>query len=178
MINLVTTMSRYLMILLILIYTYYNFRFFSLPDDESKLRLCRLQNVPLFLIFLLSGTIIYLQTEDEAVVLFFGAQLVFFVLYQLLYRLFYRNASRLLLNNTCMLLCTSFIMLTRISMDKAVRQFIIMAVAAVITMIIPYVIRPDRSGAAAGCLCDRQYQLRRAAFDQYRRVFVPAVRVC
>ena len=108
MINLVTTMSRYLMILLILIYTYYNFRFFSLPDDESKLRLCRLQNVPLFLIFLLSGTIIYLQTEDEAVVLFFGAQLVFFVLYQLLYRLFYRNASRLLLNNTCMLLCTSF----------------------------------------------------------------------
>lgn len=140
MINLVTTMSRYLMILLILIYTYYNFRFFSLPDDESKLRLCRLQNVPLFLIFLLSGTIIYLQTEDEAVVLFFGAQLVFFVLYQLLYRLFYRNASRLLLNNTCMLLCTSFIMLTRISMDKAVRQFIIMAVAAVITMIIPYVI--------------------------------------
>ena len=58
--------------------------------------------------------------------LFFGAQLVFFVLYQLLYRLFYRNASRLLLNNTCMLLCTSFIMLTRISMDKAVRQFIIM----------------------------------------------------
>lgn len=140
MINLVTTMSRYLMILLILIYIYYNFRFFSLPDDESKLRLCRLQNVPLFLIFLLSGTIIYLQTEDEAVVLFFGAQLVFFVLYQLLYRLFYRNASRLLLNNTCMLLCTSFIMLTRISMDKAVRQFIIMVVAAVITMIIPYVI--------------------------------------
>ena len=140
MINLVTTMSRYLMILLILICTYYNFRFFSLPDDESKLRLCRLQNIPLFLIFLLSGTIIYLQTEDEAVVLFFGAQLVFFVLYQLLYRLFYRNASRLLLNNTCMLLCTSFIMLTRISMDKAVRQFIIMAVAAVITMIIPYVI--------------------------------------
>ena len=64
MINLVTTMSRYLMILLILIYTYYNFRFFSLPDDESKLRLCRLQNIPLFLIFLLSGTIIYLQTED------------------------------------------------------------------------------------------------------------------
>lgn len=100
------------------------FPLFFTAGDESKLRLCRLQNVPLFLIFLLSGTIIYQQTEDEAVVLFFGAQLVFFVLYQLLYRLFYRNASRLLLNNTCMLLCTSFIMLTRISMDKAVRQFI------------------------------------------------------
>ena len=68
MINLVTTMSRYLMILLILIYTYYNFRFFSLPDDESKLRLCRLQNVPLFLIFLLSGTIIYLFCPVPALI--------------------------------------------------------------------------------------------------------------
>ena len=142
MINLVTTMSRYLMILLILIYTYYNFRFFSLPDDESKLRLCRLQNVPLLLIFLLSGTIIYLQTEDEAVVLFFGAQACLFLSCTsfLITGCFTWNASRLLLNNTCMLLCTSFIMLTRISMDKAVRQFIIMAVAAIITMIIPYVI--------------------------------------
>ena len=42
MINLVTTMSRYLMILLILIYTYYNFRAFcrmtvetpALPSEE------------------------------------------------------------------------------------------------------------------------------------------------
>lgn len=79
MINLVTTMSRYLMILLILIYTYYNFRFFSLPDDESKLRLCRLQNVPLFLIFLLSGTIIYLQTLRMRQLCYFSARSLSFL---------------------------------------------------------------------------------------------------
>ncbi len=140
MINIVTTVSKYLLILLMLIYTYYNFRFFSLPDDEAKLGLCRLQNVPLFLIFIVAGAVIYMQTEDEKTMMFLGAQLVFFVLYQLLYRLIYHNASRLLLNNMCMLLCTSFIMLTRISTEKAIRQFIITAVAAVITMIIPYII--------------------------------------
>ncbi len=140
MINIVTTVSKYLLILLILIYTFYNFRFFSLPDDEEKLRLCRIQNIPLFLIFIISGAVIYMQTEDDATLMFFGCQFAFFLLYQILYRVLYRNASRLLLNNMCMLLCTSFIMLTRISTEKAIRQFIITVAAAVITMIIPYVI--------------------------------------
>lgn len=140
MINIVTTVSKYLLILLILIYTFYNFRFFSLLDDEEKLRLSRIQNIPLFLIFIISGAVIYMQTEDDATLMFFGCQFAFFLLYQILYRVLYRNSSRLLLNNMCMLLCTSFIMLTRISTEKAIRQFIITVAAAVITMIIPYVI--------------------------------------
>ena len=44
-----------------------------------------------------------------------------------------------LLNNACMLLSTSFIIPTRISMDRAVRQFAIVAVAAAVTMIIPFI---------------------------------------
>ena len=38
-----------------------------------------------------------------------------------------------------MLLCTGLIMLTRISFDKAVRQFVIVAAAALITWIIPFI---------------------------------------
>lgn len=78
MTNLVTTLSRYLMILLIAIYTYYNFRFFAMPDQRSRNRLCRLQNVAMFLLHILAGTVIYLRTENEQVVIFFGAQLLFF----------------------------------------------------------------------------------------------------
>lgn len=140
MINLITTLSKYLMILLMAIYTYYNFRFFSMPDEWSRIRLCRLQNAAMLLLHILAYTVIYLRTEDEKTILFFGAQFLFFVLYLTLYRVFYHNLSRLLLNNTCMLLCVSFIMLTRISFDRAVRQFAITAVAAVITLIIPFII--------------------------------------
>ena len=127
------------MILLIAIYTYYNFRFFGIRDEWGKRRLCRLQNVVMVLIHTLAYLIIYLRTEDEKTLMFFGAQLLFFFLYMGLYRLFYRNLSRLLLNNACMLLSTSFIILTRISMDRAVRQFAIVAVAAAVTMIIPFI---------------------------------------
>lgn len=140
MANLITNVSKYLMILLIAIYTYYNFWFFGIGDEDGRRRLCSLQNVVLVLIHTLAYMIIYLRTEDERTLLFFGAQLLFFFLYMGLYRLFYRNLSRLLLNNACMLLSTSFIILTRISMDRAVRQFAIVVAAAAVTMIIPFII--------------------------------------
>ena len=139
MANLITNVSKYLVILLIAIYTYYNFRFFGIRDEWGKRRLCRLQNVVMVLIHTLAYMIIYLRTEDEKTLMFFGAQMLFFFLYMGLYRLFYRNLSRLLLNNACMLLSTSFIILTRISMDRAVRQFAIVAVAAAVTIIIPFI---------------------------------------
>lgn len=140
MINLVTTLSKYLMILLMAIYTYYNFRFFAMPDERARIKLCRLQNAAMLFIHILAYLVIYLRTEDVATLQFFGAQLLFFVVYTSFYRLFYHNLSRLLLNNTCMLLCVSFIMLTRISLDKAIRQFVIVVAASVITMIIPYIV--------------------------------------
>lgn len=140
MINLVTTLSKYLMILLIAIYTYYNFRFFAMPDESGRKKVCRLQNVAMFLIHILAYAVIYLRTEDEKTLMFFGAQFLFFALYLGCYRVFYRNLSRLLLNNTCMLLCVSFIILTRLSFDKAVRQFAIAAGAAALTMVIPFII--------------------------------------
>ncbi|MEG0813079.1 MAG: FtsW/RodA/SpoVE family cell cycle protein [Clostridium sp.] len=140
MINLITILSKYIMILLMSIYTYYNFRFFAMKDERGRIHLCRLQNVAMFFIHTLAYIVIYLRTEDVNTLLFFGAQMVFFIVYTSFYRIFYRNLSRLLLNNTCMLLCISFIMLTRISMDKAVRQFIIVVISAVVTLIIPFVI--------------------------------------
>ena len=40
MTNLIIQISRYLMILLIALDTYYNFRFFSVRDEEGKDRVC------------------------------------------------------------------------------------------------------------------------------------------
>lgn len=139
MVNIIIETSKYLMILLIACYTFFNFRFFSFPDLERKRIVCSRQNQAMFLIHLLAYLIIYLKTEDERVLAFYGAQVVFFLAYIYLYRLLYRNVSRLLVNNACMLMCVGFIMLTRISFDRAVRQFIIVAAAAAVTWIIPYI---------------------------------------
>ncbi|MFR3727229.1 FtsW/RodA/SpoVE family cell cycle protein [Lacrimispora sp.] len=140
MINLIIDVSRYLMILLIALYTYFNFRVFSIQDEFRKNKICRRQNFAMFLIHLLAYLIIWFETEDERVLVFYLAQVLFFFLYLCLYRLFYRNASRLLVNNMCMLLTVGFIMLTRLSFDRAMKQFVIVVAAALVTWVIPFII--------------------------------------
>ena len=128
------------MILLIAMDTYYNFRFFSMRDEEGKNRVCGRQLVCMFMLHFLANILIWLNTESVTMLAFYGAQVVFFLLYIYLTRLFYRNSSRLLVNNMCTLLATGFIILTRLNPDRAMRQFVIVAAAAVITWIIPFII--------------------------------------
>lgn len=140
MVNLIVDVSKYLMILLVAIYTYLNFRYFSCKDGEMQKKMCERQKLCMFLIHLLAYSVLWLKTEDERLITFYGAQFLFFVCYIHGSRLFYRNSSRLLINNMCMLLTVGFIMLARLSFEKALKQFIIVIMAAVITWMIPYII--------------------------------------
>lgn len=139
MVNVIIEVSKYLLILLIAVYTYLNFSYFRFHDERRQNRTCGRQNAAMFLMHFVAYVILFLKSEDERVVLFYLAQLIFFAAYIGLYRLFYRNMSRILVNNMCMLLCVGFIILTRLSFDKAVRQFLIVAVSALVTWIIPFI---------------------------------------
>jgi len=139
MINVVIEISKYLIILLMLVYTYWNFSYFRFGEEERRRRVCRRQNAAMFLLHFIAYLILYLKTEDERIVLFYLAQVVFFAAYVGLSGIFYRNVSRLLVNNMCILLCVGFIILTRLSFVRAVRQFLIVAVSALVTWIIPFV---------------------------------------
>ena len=139
MINVIIEVSKYLMILLIAVYTYLNFSYFRFHEERKQRRVCRRQNTAMFVLHFLANLILYLKSGDERVVLFYLAQVIFLAAYIGLYQLFYRNLTRILVNNMCMLLCVSWIILTRLSFDKAVRQFIIVAIAALVTWIIPFI---------------------------------------
>lgn len=145
MTNLIVETAKYWMIFLMVIYTYANFRFFSLKERERQDKVCARQLRCMFLIHFLAYLVIGLQAESEEAQMmvwgFYCAQAAFFLCYIYLYRLFYRNVSRLLVNNTCMLLCVGFIMLTRLSMEKyAIRQFVIAAAAGAAAWLVPWVI--------------------------------------
>lgn len=139
MVNVIIEVSKYLMILLIAVYTYLNFSYFRFHEERKQRRVCQKQNAAMFILHFLANLILYLKSEDERIVLFYLAQVVFLAAYIGLYQLFYRNLTRILVNNMCMLLCVSWIILTRLSFDKAVRQFIIVAAAALVTWIIPFI---------------------------------------
>lgn len=94
----------------------------------------------MFTLHFLAYMVICLKTEEVGMVAFYGIQVLFFLGYIHLSRLFYRNISRLLVNNMCMLLSIGFIMLTRLSFDRAIKQFVIVVISAVLTWVIPFII--------------------------------------
>lgn len=138
MINLFVDSSKYFLILLMAVYTYLNFRYFGVGEERKK-KLCGRQIRLMLLMHLLAYAVIYLKTEDMRMVVFYGAQVLFFLAYIFLNRLFYRNVSRILVNNVCMFLSVGFIMLTRLSYDRAVRQFGIALISAAVTLLIPFI---------------------------------------
>lgn len=138
MVNIVIEVSKYLLILLIAAYTYWNFSYFRFRDPWKQEQVCVRQNIAMFFMHVVAYMVLYLKSEDERVLLFYLAQVIFLAVYMGMYRFFYPQRSRLLVNNMCMLLCTGFVILTRLDFDKAIRQFIIVAISALITWIIPF----------------------------------------
>ncbi len=140
MVNLFTTASRYLCILLVVLYTYCNFRYLSIPDEEDAAPLCGWQFRIILLIHFLCHLVILLNTQETMVLPLYMAELAFLIGYPSIFRLLYRNMNRLLINNLCLFITYGLIMLERLDMSKAVKQFVIIVGAAVVTLVIPFII--------------------------------------
>ena len=141
MTNIIVELSKYLIIIIIIMYTYLCFTIFGYHDVWKKKALLRRQNILMFLLHLIAFIILYLETDDIKIVAFYLSQVVLLGLTIILYTLIYPRVSRLIVNNMCMLLCIGFIMLTRLAYSKAIRQFIFAAAGIVLCMVIPEIIR-------------------------------------
>ena len=76
MVNIIVEISKYLIILLIIMYTYLCFTIFGYHDMEKKQGMLRRQNVLMFLFQLIAFIILYLETEDIKIAAFYLAQVV------------------------------------------------------------------------------------------------------
>ena len=141
MVNIIVEVSKYLMIILMTVYTYLCFSIFGFSDPDRKKRLLRKQNVLMFAIHLVAFMVMYLKTEDIRMLAFYLMQVVLFGATILLYTNIYPRVSRLVVNNMCMLLCAGMIMLTRLDYEKAVKQYVIAAGAIAISLVVPVIIR-------------------------------------
>lgn len=140
--NLFIGISKYLFIILIAFFVFFSFIILRDRKNNAHKAALTIQSLMMYLFHLIAYIVIYLNTEDNTVILFYGAQLIFFIIFKGLYEVFYDKAyNRGLLNNMCMLLCISFVMLTRLYYDKAVKQFVIVCMASVLSLIIPAIIR-------------------------------------
>ena len=112
MINVITELSKYVILTLMIVYTFHCFYMVWRQDEEEKRELLHQQ-----------------------------LTMIFFAAIQILYRIIYPNASLLLLNNMCMLLSVGFIMLCRLSLPSATKQLLIVAAGSAVSLVIPVMIR-------------------------------------
>lgn len=138
MILYVSEISKYVIALLIVLYTYECFAVFRYNDEERRSGIYIRQNLLMFAFHFSCFLVICFETGDITYLFFYAFQQIVLYAAAVLYRMLYPKTNRLLINNMCMLLSISFVILTRLDMNKAVKQFIIVTGSMVIALIIPF----------------------------------------
>lgn len=140
----ITEISKYLIALLLALYTLECFLVFRYPNDEKRNGIYIMQMILMFLFHFSCFLVICFETGELEYLFFYIFQQILLFAAIVLFHMIYPKGNRLIINNMCMLSCIGFIILTRLSYGKAIRQFFIVAVSIVIGMIIPYIISKFR----------------------------------
>ena len=141
MINIIVEVSKYLIILLMAIYTFSCFSIFTKEYEEDEKSVILRQNIVMFLMQFLAYMVLYLKTGEKKLVFFYASQVVLLVAVIVLYNVIYPTVSKLIVNNMCMLISIGLIMITRLSYENAVKQFIFAIMGAIIGLVVPVLIR-------------------------------------
>jgi cell division protein FtsW (lipid II flippase) len=139
MVHLIVQASKYILTFLFLFYTFSCFSAlrFRKEDEAEQAYVYRVQRVFLYLIHLLAFAVLYLTTENTQMIVFYLLQVLLISAIFIFYGIFYKRASKLVLNNMCMLFTIGLIMLSRLSLTKAIRQYMFLVAGAAIAMLIP-----------------------------------------
>jgi len=139
--NIVIQLSKFMFILLILLYCLEAYTYFRKKTPEKKKALLKRQIVVIYTMVILGYVIIFINTMNYLVLLLCGGIIVYYAVTLMCYRLIYPKASMLLVNDMLMLLSIGFIIIARLEMDEAVKQFMIAAGGTVVAFLIPVIVR-------------------------------------
>ncbi len=129
------------MLILIAVYTYDCFAALGKKVSGSTADWYFHKQTTLMFFFLINADfVIFLNDPQKKTLVFFAAEVVFFLICMLIYKRLYQNASKSLVNNMCMLLCIGFIILSRLKPDTAIRQLALATAALLLSCLIPLMI--------------------------------------
>ena len=142
MVHLLVQASKYLMIILLLIYTFNCFNIFKYQDDKKRqTKTYALQRRLIYFIHFDGFLVLYLTSNDIKIIGLYLMQLILIIAVYVTYHKFYQSASELILNNMNMLICIGMIILTRLSYSKAERQFLFLVAGIFLALFIPLILR-------------------------------------
>lgn len=137
MLRAIIELSKYILVINILLYTVISFITLKKDDRERRGVVFVLQYIMIFVNHM-TGSLVLLSSRQDFTYLFFPVfQMLAVFAYLVLMRAIYPKSNRLILNHMAMLLSIGFVILTRLSLTRSVRQFMIVAVSLIIGLIVP-----------------------------------------
>lgn len=144
MLNLLVEVSKYVLIINVLMYTLYGFLVFGYKNKKKQNRIFIKQRALVITMHFIGYLILYLHEKDIMLLVLYAGQVVLFFVSLISYQFVYRNLSKLVLNNMLMLLFISFVMIARLSVRLAFKQFCFAAAALIVSLVIPFFIEHFR----------------------------------
>ncbi len=139
--EIIKLVSNYFIILCTGIFLFENFIAFFIKSDKERGGIYWRQRFWMILVHGLMFLDLTLVTRNWAVVVFAGLVMVGLAAIILLTEVIYKGTNRFFLNNMCMLLGTGLCVICRLSVQKAIKQFIIIMVAFCFCMFVPLLIQ-------------------------------------
>lgn len=135
----IAELSRYIIVILFALYTFYCFRAFARKTEEGKERVFRIQRGIILVFHLICSAVLILNHPDEIwkYVLLYFLELVFFVFFIKIYQVFYKGLSKLVLNNMMACMMVGFVMLGRLQYNLAIKQLIMASAAMGACLLVP-----------------------------------------
>ena len=112
----VSEFSKYVITLLIALYTYESFAVFRKKQESDRNGIYTRQNILMFGLHFSCFIVICFETGDITYLFFYAFQQIVLYATVILFRMLYPKTNRLLVNNMCMLLTVGFVILTRLSL--------------------------------------------------------------
>lgn len=141
MANIIVELSKYILVVCIILYTYQCFSVFGYHDYDKKQRILNRQRNLMLVIHFICFLVIYTSTNELNMLIFYAVQGVILIVINLLYTFVYPKVSRLVVNNMCMLISIGFVMLARLSFNKAVKQCVFVSGCFAASLFVPLIIR-------------------------------------
>ena len=129
--------TKYLITIMCIVYGISSVTVLSAKSDRQERTLIRRQQFCMFAFHFASYLILFLQTKNIKIAVIYAIQFLFFKIAIWLYQYLYPNCSLALMNHMFFLLSIGFVMLSRISFDKSVKQFIIVVLAFLVSLLVP-----------------------------------------
>ena len=137
----ITELSKYVIALLMAFYAYEAFAVFRFRNEGRRNSIYTRQRFLMIAVHFSCFMVICFETGEMSYLIFFAFQQIILLATAALFHVLYPEANRQIIHNMCMLLSIGFVLLSRLSYEKAVKQFLIVAFSVALALFIPFFIQ-------------------------------------